>query len=219
MKQKISNSQKALNLWAVILIVWSIYRYNFKMPDWFDEFIAKPLVFVLPVYYYIKRIEKTDFFSGLNWKKKMEKGTMFLGLIMGSVFFVTAIFGNWVKLGSFVFFPGKTVSLGGIFLIILMALATGISEEILSRGFILKRLYEESKNIYTSSFFSSILFFFLHVPILFASLKISGNMLLFFMVTDLLLSLTVSFLYLDKKDLTLPIMIHTFYNLSIYFFT
>jgi len=219
MKSKVSNSQKALNLWAIILIIWSIYRYNFKMPDWFDEFIAKPLVFVLPVYYYIKRVEKTDFFSGLNWKTKMEKGTIILGLIMGLVFFITAILGNWVKFNSFVFLPGKTVSLSSIFLIVLMALATGISEEILSRGFILKRLYEESKNIYTSSFFSSILFFFLHVPILFASLKISGNLLLFFMITDLLLSLTISFLYLDKKDLTLPIMVHTLYNLSIYFFT
>lgn len=219
MKSKVSNSQKALNLWAIILIIWSIYRYNFKMPDWFDEFIAKPLVFVLPVYYYIKRIEKTDFFSGLSWKTKVEKGTIILGLIIGLVFFITAILGNWVKFNSFVFLSGKTVNLSGIFLIVIMALVTGISEEILSRGFILKRLYEESKNIYTSSFFSSILFFFLHVPILFASMKISGNQLLFFMITDLLLSLTVSFLYLDKKDLTLPIMVHTFYNLSIYFFT
>ena len=101
---------------------------------------------------------------------------------------------------------------------IALALATGISEEILSRGFILKRLYEESKNIYTSSFFASVLFFFLHVPILFTNHKLTGDLLLLFMGTDLMLSLVNSFMFLDRKNLFVPIFIHAFYNLSIILF-
>ena len=58
MKSKATPTQKALNLWAVVLIVWAIYRAKFKLPEWFDEFVAKPIVFVLPVYYYIQKIEK-----------------------------------------------------------------------------------------------------------------------------------------------------------------
>jgi membrane protease YdiL (CAAX protease family) len=98
------------------------------------------------------------------------------------------------------------------------ALATGISEEILSRGFVLKRLYEDSKNILTSSFFASILFFFLHVPILFTNIKLTGNLLLFFMVTDIILSLFNSFVFLIRKSLFLPIFIHALYNITLLLF-
>ena len=58
--KKVTPTQKALNLWAVILIVWSVYRTYFKLPEWFDEFVAKPVVFVLPVLVYIKSVEKKE---------------------------------------------------------------------------------------------------------------------------------------------------------------
>lgn len=217
MKQKISPTQKALNLWAVILIIWSIYRANVRMPEWFDEFIAKPLVFILPVYYYIKNIDRKNFFESLLIKPKQITKDLVLGLGVGGVFFVTSILANFIKFHR-VFSLNATFTASNIVFISMTALATGISEEILSRGFVLKKLYDESRNIYTSSFFASILFFFLHVPILFTNVKISGNMLLLFMGTDLILSLVNSFIYLDRKSLVLPILIHAMYNISLTFF-
>lgn len=215
---KTSPIERTLNIWAVILIVWSIYRANLRLPEWFDEFIAKPMIFVLPIYYYITKKEKNNFFAEMNWKLKFNKNDYLLGIGLGAIFFVAASLGNLVKSGKIVFFPHQQITFLSVTLIILTAFATSFSEEILSRGFVLKRLYEESKNIYTSSFFSSLLFFFLHIPILFTNIKITGNLLLYFMATDIILSLANSFIYLDKKNLMLPIMIHAFYNLSIYFF-
>lgn len=217
MRQKITPTQKALNLWAIILIIWSIYRANMKMPEWFDEFIAKPIVFILPVYYYIKKIDKVDFFSAIWFKPKKIFRDLAVAFGIGGVFFVTSIFASFVKSGQF-FSSNVSFTPQNIFYIFVIALATGISEEILSRGFVLRKLYEESKNIYTSSFFASILFFFLHVPMLFTNAKIVGNTLLVFMATDLILSLVNSFIYLDKKSLTLPILIHAMYNISLAFF-
>lgn len=218
MKKQISSSQKALNLWAVILIVWSFYRAYFKLPEWFDEFIAKPLVFILPVFFYIKKVEKGNFFKGINFSFKTRLGEYLIGIGIGSIFLLMAILANLLKLKKINFLAGHPVSPQAILLIVATVLATAISEEILSRGFILKRLYEESKNIYSSSFFASFLFFFLHVPIIFTSMKITGSLIVFVMVTDLLLSLTTSFLFLTRKNLVVPILIHAFYNLTIYFF-
>jgi len=217
MKKEISNTQKALNLWAIILIVWSIYRANFKMPDWFDEFLAKPLIFIIPVYYYIKRIEKKHFFKDIFLTKKLFVQDLTIGFVIGLLFLISAVLGNFVKFKKIMLFPNP-IPFQNVVLFLLMALATGISEEILSRGFVLKRLYEESKNILTSSFFASILFFFLHVPILFTNIKITGGLLLLFMITDVGLSLVLSFLFLSRKSLTLPILIHAFYNLAIMLF-
>lgn len=217
MKSKVTPTQKALNLWAIILIIWAVYRAKLKLPEWFDEFIAKPAVFILPVLYYIKKFEKKDFTSALYLKTKKIGSDILLSVGIGGFFLVSAILANLLKSGKVDFFA-RFSDPQTLLLVIALALATGISEEILSRGFVLKRLYEESKNAYTASFFASILFFFLHVPMLFANLKINGNLLLLFMATDLILSLINSFIFLERKSLLVPILIHAFYNLSIILF-
>lgn len=217
MKQKTTPTQKALNVWAIILIIWAVYRAKMRLPEWFDEFIAKPLVFVLPVFYYIRKEEKKDIVSALYLKTKSWLGDVILAFLIGVVFLASVTLANILRDGRIISLT-KLLSQQNVLLIVVMALATAISEEILSRGFVLKRLYEESKNIYTSSFLASILFFFLHVPILFTNLKIGGNMLLFFMATDLVLSLVNSFIFLDRKSLLAPVLIHAFYNLSLILF-
>lgn len=217
MKSRVTPTQRALNVWAIVLIIWAIYRAKFRMPEWFDEFIAKPAVFILPVYYYIRQVEKQPFFSGISLKLKLIFSDLFLAFTVGGVFIISAILANFIKFKKVVLIQ-QTFNIEYIVLIIAIALATAVSEEILSRGFILKRLYEESKNIYTSSFFASILFFFLHIPILFTKASITGNLLLTIMGTDLVLSLISSFIFLETKNLMVPILIHAFYNLSIVFF-
>ena len=217
MRTKSTPTQRPLNLWAVILIVWAVYRAKFKLPEWFDEFIAKPTVFILPVYYYIKKIEKKHFFSAIDLKFKIALPDFLIALVIGGIFSFSAILANVLKFKKLIFFQ-RPISVESLLFMIALALATGISEEILSRGFVLKRLYEESKNIYTSSFFASILFFFLHVPILFTNFKLTGDLLLLFLATDMVLSLVNCFVFLQRRSLVVPILIHAFYNLSIILF-
>ncbi len=212
--------EKVLNVWAIVLILWSVYRVTFKtdLPLWFDELIAKPLIFLLPLNFFIKRVEKKNFFSSVSLKKKNIWKEVAIGLILGLTFFVAGAVGTFIKQNSFVFdinnlFRGKNLFYFGF-----IAVATSISEEILSRGFVLKRLYQQSRNIYTSSFFASVLFFFLHVPILFTSNQLTGSLLLQIVLSDLVLSLAVSFLFIRRKSLVAPIIVHALYTLSLYFF-
>ena len=215
-KKGISSTQRALNLWAVVLIIWSIYRTYFKLPEWFDEFLAKPLVFVLPVLVYIRTVEKKEIFSSLLIDKNFKSFAkeFFISFGVGLILFLTALVSIYLRFNK-VGLLGNFPNFNTFGLIVLTALATGITEEILSRGFVLKRLYEESKNAYASSFFASILFFFLHVPILFTNSRINGSMLLMFMATDLLLSMVNGLIMIQRKSLTVPILIHTFYNVVV----
>lgn len=214
MKSKVSPTQRALNMWAVVMIIWAIYRAKFHLPVWFDEFVAKPIVFILPVYWYVTHVEKTDFFEGIWFKSKQILPDLLYGLAIGGIFFASAVASNFFINHKLTFF-NQSFNAQVFFIVVITALATSISEEILSRGFILKRLYEDSHNIITSSFFASILFFFIHVPVLFTSTKITGNLLLLIMATDLILSMINSFIFLKRKSLTLPILIHAMYNITI----
>jgi membrane protease YdiL (CAAX protease family) len=216
MKEKITPTQRALNLWAVILIVWAVYRSYLKMPVWFDEFIAKPIVFVLPVFYYVRRVDKKKildyFYFKFGFKEIINDFLYSLGV--GLIFLVTAILASYFREGK-VIFMDRLPTIPGFIFIIITALATGITEEILSRGFVLRKLYDESKNVLSSTFFASLLFFFLHLPILLTNIKITGNMLLLFMATDMLLSMVNGLIFLQKRSLAIPIFIHAFYNVVI----
>ena len=219
MKKSISPTQKVLNVWAIVLILWSIYRAKFSttLPIWVDEFIAKPAVFIFPVGYFIVKSEKKNFFEGIDQKIKSSYKDIVLGLVIGLIFFFSGALSEFTRTHTlFSAFKGTPAN---ILYLAVISLATSISEEIVSRGFVLKRLYAESKNIYMSSFLVSILFFFLHVPILFTSQKIFGFLLLRVMITDVILSLAISFIYIQRRNLAVPILIHALYNLSIYIFT
>lgn len=216
MKEKTTPTQKALNVWAIILIAWSIYRTYFKMPVWVDEFIAKPIVFVLPVFYFIRKSDKKPILPSLylDLKPKKVLNDVLYGLMIAAIFLGSSILAVYVKFKK-INIIGHIPDSKTILSVVILAIATGITEEILSRGFVLKKLYDESKNYYSSIFLSSILFFFLHVPILFTNIKITGNLLLVFMATDLLLSVVNGFIFLERKSLIVPILIHTFYNIAV----
>lgn len=209
MNQQRTNLQKALNLWSVILIIWAIYRAKLTMPVWFDELVAKPLVFVVPVLWYILKKEKRNLLVGLDFRPKKIIFDLLAGLVIG--FFVVSIpFLIQFLKNKQIVFPQLT-QFGTL---LFLGFATAVSEEILSRGFILKRLYEDSKNKFSASFFASILFFFLHIPIIFTNPQLTGNLLLTVLAVTLAFSLINSLIFLDY-GLLLSILIHLFYNLSL----
>lgn len=218
MKKQISPTQKVLNVWAIILILWSLYRAKLSLPEWFDEFVAKPLIFIGPVAYYIVKIEKKAFFADLWFSKKNIFKDISLAAVVGVAFFLIAFVTAYIKSQNLL----PNVSFGQSFMQLMkylpIALATALSEEIVSRGFVLKRLYEESKNIFRASFITSVLFFILHIPILFTNLNLTGGTLVLFMLTDLILSLASSFIFLSRRSLILPILIHALYNLTLALF-
>jgi membrane protease YdiL (CAAX protease family) len=212
MKNNTSPTQKALNIWAIILILWSLYRYKFALPVWFDEFIAKPILFILPVYFYITTYEHKDFFKAIWIDKKKTIQDVGLGIGIGILCIATAALALYYRNHAL---PQISLNFGNFFYFLVIAIATGISEEILSRGFVLKKLYEDSHNMITSSLTSSVLFFILHIPVLLTMSNITGNALPLLMATSFLLSLSNSFIYLTRRSLVLPILINAFYNLAI----
>ncbi len=216
-KKNISQLQKALNLWAVILIVWSVYRAKISPTLWFDDFLAKPLLLVLPVYWYVVKIERKDFLKDIFFYKQKIIGDLIYATTATIFFVAAAITANYVKYGTVSYLTKEFLKLN-FTRVIISSFIGGIAEEILSRGFVLRRLYEDNKNVIVSCFYASILFFFLHIPILFTNIAITGRLLIFFLIGDLTLSYVLSFLFLTRKSITLPIFLHSLYKIVIMIF-
>lgn len=209
-RRGISHLEKALNIYGIVLILWSLYRFYFKLsqPVWFDEFVAKPAIFILPVWYFISRYEKKSLAEGLHFHTRSPLVDIIAGLLIGTIFFIMSAFRATPHIQ---FGPGLAV-------FVLIALVTSISEEIVARGFVLNRLYDSNKNIILSAVYASVLFFFLRVPILFLENRLSGDMLTQTMAVNFVLSLVISLLFLYRRSLLFAIAIHFMYALSFYLF-
>lgn len=203
----------AYHLWGWVLLVWSLYRYFTKFPEAIDEFIFKPLVFVAPVLWYVYTIEKRTIESLGITTKNLFKG-IYVGLGFGFLFAMEGIAANAVKYGKLNINPIAAFQDYGFFLIVI-SVATAISEEILSRGFLFTRIYEKTKSLPYASLLSTMLFVLLHVPILVTSLKFQGLTLIIFFATDFILAMANSVIFYYTGTLITPILVHVFWNMTV----
>lgn len=200
-------------LWAWILLAWSLYRYFFKLPEWADEFVFKPLVFVAPVIWYVRKVEKESLATiGLTGRNFFT--SVYIGIGFGIIFAIEGLVTHAIKYGKLDVNPIAAFQEYGFFLIIL-SLATAFSEELLSRGFVFNRLYEKTKNLPYASIMSAVMFMLLHIPILVTMTKLQGITLVLFLVTDFVLAIANSLLYYNLGSLVAPILVHVFWNMTV----
>jgi membrane protease YdiL (CAAX protease family) len=212
----ISPLESIYHVWGWILLVWSLYRYFIKLPEWADEFIFKPLVFVAPVLWYVLRKEKRTLQTiGLTTKNLFN--SLAVGLVFGMAFAVEGLVVHYIKYGTISVNPIAAFGNYGFFLIVI-SLATAFSEEILCRGFLFNRINEKTKNILYAAFIASVLFVLLHVPMLVTTTKLQGMTLVLFFVTDFTLAFANSMLFAVTGSLVAPILVHVFWNMTVALF-
>ncbi len=208
-----ASPEPVYRVWAWILLAWSLYRYFTRMPEWADEFVFKPLVFVAPVIWYVLKKEGRSLASigitGENFFK-----SVYIGLGFGAVFAIEGVLAHALKYGSADVSPIAAFQQYGFFLIF-VSLATAFSEELLSRGFVFNRLSEKMKSIPKAAFIGAILFLCLHVPMLVTINKLSGATLILFFVTDFILAFANSILFAATGSLVAPILVHIFWNMTV----
>ncbi len=210
MKSKLSYTERVLNIWAIAMIAWSFYRAAFKadLGIWFDELVAKPVFFILPLYIFITKFEKKKLFASIGLKAKSAWLEVFIGLVVGLGFL-----GAVLLLGKVQPYLDKK-----LLWLVVPALATAITEVVLSQGFVLERLLKGSKGYIIPVIYASVLNFFLNVPLLFTTQGLTGTILMQVLVLQLSLNLALSFLYVYRRSVYAPIMIKFLYLLTVYTF-
>lgn len=213
-KTIIQSLDPVFHLWGWILLAWCLYRYFFKLPEYIDEFVAKPLVFVVPVLWYVINKEKRRLESlGLTYKNLFP--SLYAGLGLGLLFALEGIAANALKYGKLTIVPIDAIRQYGLVTLMILSTATAFSEELLNRGFLFNRILEHKKSFLYAAFISTLLFVLLHVPILATSLKLQGMNLVLFFITDVILGFATSALFYAYRSLVAPILIHIFWNMTV----
>ena len=213
-KKIVASADSTYHVWGWVAIAWALYRYFFRLPEWADEFIFKPLVFVFPVLWYVRFREKAKWESlGLTGKDIFT--SVYIGLGFGFVFALEGLAANAIKYGKLTIMPIAAFSQYGMVTLLLLSFATAVSEEILSRGFVFNRLLKAKKSLPYASVVSTLMFVLLHIPILVLSLKLHGMALILFFITDFVLGFANSLLLYNTGSLVAPILVHIFWNMTV----
>lgn len=212
MFQKVKNP---LILFLVILVSWGLYRYLFRFPEWVDEFIAKPIIMLLPILFVVTVLESKLLGSiGLSRKKFLKN--VIVGIAVGVFIAGEMTVTNRFKYGSITLNSGN-LSGSPLFLAGVVTLATGLIEEVVFRGYFLNRLWEVFQSEFFANLLSTVLFVVIHVPrIFFVPDGVSYDPFTFFvsLVQLFFLGALNGIVFVRTKTVVAPTISHAIWNFS-----
>jgi membrane protease YdiL (CAAX protease family) len=140
---------------------------------------------------------------------------LYLALGFGILFTIVGILANLLKHGSINLNPIVPVTGVSLIVTLILSLATSFSEELLVRGFFFTRLKEGYQSQLKALITSTLMYLFLLVPIIFTRLRLAPDALALILVTNIMLSVANTMIFSETKSLTMPILIHAFWNMAV----
>jgi membrane protease YdiL (CAAX protease family) len=209
------NFKNAVILSVYLLIVWGFYRFLFKFPDELEELVIKPILWLFPVFYLIRKEKNALESVGITFKNLFPAVYYALGL--GVFFVIEAVIVNFLKYeGQF----NLGANIGSLPLLPALALsfATAVSEEIAFRGYIFTRVWAFIKNELISNIVTSLFWATIHVPITIFVWKLDLTAALTYLFLTTLFGVGSSFVYARTKNILSPILLHVLWQWPIILF-
>lgn len=205
-----------LALFSFIFIIWAFYRYLPEPPIWISELILKPLVWLLPTFWLIRKIEKQPL-SSVGITKKNLLPSFYWGVGLGIVFVLEGLLTNVLAHKGFQL-TGSEFSLMDFLSAFALSFATAISEEIVFRGYIFNRLWQIWKKEWGANFLSSLLFVLIYLPVGIFVLGYTPWLMLVYLVFVFVFSLASGFVFSRTNNVLASILLHVFWSWPVILF-
>lgn len=214
-----SKLQNVIKLYVILLLVWGFYRVLFKLPDYIEELVFKPLLWLGALYWFLQK-EKSGPVSGfasVGWTAKNIFSSIYLGIGLGVVFAVMGIISNIFKyealdLSDFGFTANSL--LGGLSL----SFITAVSEETVFRGYFFSRAVKALKSEWSANILVSFGWVLIHLPVLFFVYDLSLSELPARALLSFIFSLGAGFVYGRTGNILAPVLLNVFWSWPIILF-
>ncbi|BCX14385.1 MAG: hypothetical protein KatS3mg088_068 [Patescibacteria group bacterium] len=212
--QSINSLKNACLLATFLLIVWGFYRLIFKLPEEIEEIFIKPLVWLLPVFYFLKK-EKAGI-SSLGFTLRNLFPAIYYSLGLGFIFIFEALFINYLKYGSFNFAANIgdkpfLTSLG-------ISFATAFSEEVAFRGYLFSRTLASLKNEFWANISTSLVWALIHVPVVVFVWKLDFSASILYLALTTIFGIGSAFVFARTKNIVSSILLHVLWEWPIVLF-
>ncbi len=215
-KQKLS-LKHIFALFSFIFILWSFYRYLPQvLPLWAEELILKPVIWLLPTFWLLKKVEKGGF-SSLGFNKQNLFPSIYWGVGLGLVFAFEGLITNIFKykglhLVALDYSPWFFVGL------LSLSLVTAFSEELVFRGYIFNRLWQVWDKEWLANIVSSLLFVGIHLPIGVFVLGYTPMVMVAYLFFVFIFGFGSAFVFARTRNLISSILLHIFWAWPIILF-
>lgn len=197
-----------------LLIVWGFYRFLFQLPEEVEELFIKPVVWLLPVLYFV-RLEKLSF-SSLGFTFKNLFPAIYLSLGLGAIFVIEALLVNVLKYGGLNF--GANIGDLPFLTSLGLSFATAFSEETAFRGYLFNRMWFVLGNEWAANLLTSLVWAGIHVPITFFVWKLSLTSALLYLVLTTIFGMGSAFVFARTKNIAGSILLHVLWEWPIILF-
>lgn len=180
-----------------------------SIPRGITSAIIKITIWVIPVMFLVKIMEKDNPLSYLGLRHNFKKGLRWVSWV--SLVFILYLFFNLTVLKNDIDFQmGFSKWLNTILLV-------GVTEEIVFRGFLLRKLMDTYK-FWIANTITSLLFVSIHFPIWLYKGLFEYPFILSSILTAFVLGIIFGFVYKKSNSLWSVIIIHSLYNLLVSLF-
>lgn len=196
-----------------LILFWAFYRFLFQLPDTIEELFVKPIIWLVPLFYFTAK-EKTGLSSlGLTFKNLVP--SVYLSLGLGAFFVLEALATNFVKYGHFSFasnFSELTLSVVGL------SVVTAFVEEVSFRGYIFSRLNFALKSELAANLVQTGLWIIIHVPIAFFIFNLTIPAALTYLFLTAIFGLGSAFVYAKTNNIWGSVLLHLLWGWPIILF-
>lgn len=211
---KIESLKNATILATYLLIIWGFYRFLFKLPDEVEELLIKPLIWLLPVVYFVKK-EKLGI-SSLGITTKNLFPAVYFALGLGAVFLVEALLINYLKYGNFQF--AANIGEKPFFTSLGLSFATAMSEEITFRGYLFNRVWTVTNSEIFANLSTSFFWALVHVPVTIFVWKLSLTASVLYLLLTTLFGIGSAFVFARTKNVFSSVLLHVLWEWPIILF-
>lgn len=206
---------KNVTIYATYLVItWTFYRFLFQFPDDVTELVIKPIVWFLPLLYFLKK--EGVGISSIGFRFKNLFKSIYLSLGLGVVFVIEALLANYLKYGYFNF--GANIGAFPLIPSLGLSFATAFSEESAFRGYIYGRLQYVFGNELSANLVQSILWTVIHIPIAFYVFKMDLVTGLIYLTLTAIFGFGSAFIFERTKNIFGSIFLHVLWEWPIILF-
>ena len=206
--------KNATLLATYLLLVWGFYRMLFRLPVEVEELFVKPIVWLAPVFYFIRK-EKVGL-SSLGITVKNLFPALYISLALGVLFALEALLINLVKHEGVDF--SANLGENPFMLALGLSLATAISEEVAFRGYLFNRVWFALGSEWKANVITSVVWALIHVPIaiFWWELSIAGT--LGYLLLTTIFGVGSAFVFARTKNVASSVFLHVLWEWPIMLF-
>lgn len=201
-------------LFVYLFLVWGMFRLIFKLPDEVEEIVIKPIVWVIPVLYLLRKEKESISSIGITFSKLFP--SIYLSLALGSLFVFLGFITNFIKYGYFNF--NANIGTEPLIFGLILSFLTAISEELVFRGFIFSRLWQVLNNEWKANLLTSVLWTIIHIPVTLFVNKLDPVSAIVYLFLTFIFGFGASYLYARTKNIISPILLHVLWQWPIILF-